>query len=47
MNHEAHVWRWRQHRFRTDWRCRVPFYCKLLVLISLMIAAGVLTQGFA
>lgn len=51
MNHESHVWRWRQHRFRTDWRfrCRflLPRLAVFLVLISAVIAAGVRTLGFA
>lgn len=51
MNHESHVWRWRQHRFRADWRCRCRFFLTrltvLLVLISAVIAAGVHALGFA
>jgi len=47
MDHVAHVWRWRQHRFRTDWRCRVSFWLTALGLISAMVAAGVVALGFA
>ena len=47
MIHESHVWRWRQHRFRTDWRCRLPFYCKVAAFFLPAVYALACLLGFA